>query len=66
MTKFEYLVVEIPTTGLLGYKVDFEKLNSQLNEAGKQGWQLATNFKPSSQNNTPKNAFIILQRELTH
>jgi hypothetical protein len=48
MTKFEYLVVEIPTTGLLGYKVDFEKLNSQLNEAGKQGWQLATNFKPSS------------------
>jgi hypothetical protein len=46
MKKFEYKVLDIPTTGWLGLKVDFPLLTEQLNEAGKQGWKVVSFCNP--------------------
>ena len=64
MAKFEYKVLEIPTTGWLGLKVDYTLLTEQLNTAGKQGWEVVSFYNPYMQNNSPKRTIIILKKEI--
>ena len=64
MKKFEYKVLEIPTTGWLGFKVNVEALTEQLNTAGKQGWEVVSFYNPYMQNNSPKRTIIILKKEI--
>ena len=66
MKKFEYKTLPIPTKGWMKYKQDFEALIIQLNELGKQGWEVTvamTNLY-SSGNYTAN--IIILKREINH
>ncbi|MCY7290644.1 MAG: DUF4177 domain-containing protein [Ferruginibacter sp.] len=66
MKKFEYKTLPIPTTGWMKYKQDFEALTVQLNELGKQGWEVTVTLTNmySSGNNTPN--IILLKREISH
>ena len=65
MKKFEYKVLDIPTKGLFGYKVDYSTLTNQLNELGSKGWEVVSmNAMPMSSGTT--HGVIILKREITH
>ncbi len=64
MKKFEYKVLDIPTTGWLGLKVDYNLLTEQLNTAGKQGWEVVSFYNPYMQNNSPRRTIIILKKEI--
>ena len=66
MQKFEYTVIEIPTKGFWGYKIDFETLNAQLNEMGRKGWEVITLSNSNLHQGSSKGMLIILKRELTH
>ena len=66
MTRFEYTVLEIPTKGFLGYKIDFESLNTQLNDMGRKGWEVITLSNSNLHQGSSKGMLIILKRELTH
>jgi hypothetical protein len=65
MKKFEYKVLEIPSKGLLGYKVDYISLASTLNELGSKGWEVVSmNATPMSSGTS--HGVIILKREMNH
>ena len=66
MKKFEYKTLPIPTKGWMKYKQDFETLIVQLNELGKQGWEVTVAMSNlySSGNYTAN--IIILKREINH
>mgnify|MGYP000016343566 CR=1 FL=1 len=64
MKRFEYKILDIPTTGWLGFKVDYTLLTQQLNEAGKHGWEVVSFYNPYMQNNSPKKSIIILKKEI--
>lgn len=66
MQKFEYTVIEMPTKGWLGFKVDFEALTTQLNDLGKKGWEVASMSDTNLHQGSSKGMLIILKRALTH
>ena len=42
MKKFEYKILEVPSKGFWGYKIDYDTLNATLNEMGSKGWEVCT------------------------
>lgn len=41
MTRWEYQTVKLKAKGWLGVKVDEAEVNTVLNNAGREGWELA-------------------------
>jgi len=64
MKRFEYKVLDIPTTGWFGGKVDYQALADKLNEVGRQGWEVITMGSPNKYDNGSRNVIIILKREI--
>ena len=44
MTKWEYKVVEFDTYGVMGGLVNTEEVEKQINELGKDGWELVAAY----------------------
>ena len=64
MKKFEYTVLEIPSKGFWGYKVDDNALTTRLNELGNKGWEVATMATGTNQGTS--HGVIILKKEIGH
>ncbi|CCH56953.1 hypothetical protein BN8_06343 [Fibrisoma limi BUZ 3] len=64
MRKFEYMVLDIPTKGFWGGKVDFNDLTEKLNELGREGWEVATTTDTNMYEGASRGVFIILKREI--
>lgn len=64
MKKFEYKTITIPTMGWMKYKHDLEALDTQLNELGKQGWEIAVAVNNINVSNSYMGNVIILKREI--
>jgi len=65
MKKFEYKTLPIPTTGWMKYKQDFEALTVQLNELGKQGWEVTLSMPNMYTSENYTKNIILLKREIT-
>lgn len=66
MKRFEYTVLDVPTKGFFGGKVDFEALTTKLNDLGKKGWEVATISDTNMHQGASRALIVILKRELTH
>lgn len=64
MKKFEYDVLDVPTEGWFGGKVDFEELSTKLNELGKQGWEVVSTTDTNMWRGASRGLIIILKREI--
>ncbi len=66
MKKFEYKVLDVPTKGWFGGKVDYQELANSLNSAGKEGWEVVSMANTNMYNNASRSVIIVLKRELLH
>ena len=66
MKKFEYTVLDIPTKGFFGGKIDHAALATKLNELGRKGWEIATMNDTNLHQGGSRALIIILKREITH
>ncbi|MFN0083509.1 MAG: DUF4177 domain-containing protein [Ferruginibacter sp.] len=64
MKKFEYRILTVPTKGWMKYRQDFDKLLVELNELGKQGWEITTALPNMYQTGSYSTNIIILKREI--
>ncbi|MDE3145600.1 MAG: DUF4177 domain-containing protein [Bacteroidota bacterium] len=64
MKKFEYKVIEAPTKGFFGGKIDCQKLTEQLNDEGREGWEAVSITNTYMYNYTSRPVIIILKRVL--
>ena len=64
MKRFEHKILDVPTKGWFGGKVDFEELANKLGELGKQGWEVVTMGAPNMYNSSSRNVIIILKKEI--
>ena len=63
MKRFEYKLLEVPIKGWLG-KVDNDALLEQLNQAGRQGWEVITVGNTYKYENSSRPVIIILKKEI--
>ena len=66
MPQFEYTVLDVPTKGFFGGKIDHPALAAKLNELGRKGWEVATMNDTNLYQGGSRTLIIILKRELTH
>ncbi len=66
MTQFEYTVLDVPTKGFFGGKVDFAALTAKLNEMGRKGWEVVSMNDTNLYQGGSRTLIIILKREITH
>ncbi len=63
MKKFEYLTYQIPTKGSWGLRIDYEKLEAELNELGSKGWEIITASQTHFRETKKTGLLVILKRE---
>lgn len=63
MKKFEYKLLDVPTKGWWGGKIDFDTLTQKLNELGSLGWEVANTTAVNMYQGTSRGLVIILKRE---
>lgn len=66
MKKFEYTVLDVPSKGFWGGKIDYNSLTSKLNELGKKGWEVASSNDTTSYRGASRAVIIILKREISY
>jgi len=66
MKKYEYTVLEVPSKGFFGMKIDYKALAAKLNELGKQGWELGKATDATWHQSASRTVIIILKRELIY
>jgi hypothetical protein len=62
MQQFEYKIVRMARKSMWTGKVDFEALEKELNELGKQGWEVISSTNSQLYENKLTGTFIILKR----
>jgi len=63
MTKWEYITLMLPSTGLvLGGKIDAQKLTDRLNQLGSEGWELVNVFDTNMLEGKTRDVFALLKR----
>ncbi|MEO7308916.1 MAG: DUF4177 domain-containing protein [Chitinophagaceae bacterium] len=65
MRKFEYNVLDIPTKGWFGGKIDFHELSTKLNALGREGWEVISTTDTNMWEGASRGVVIILKREIT-
>ena len=65
MQKFEYKVLDVPSKGFWGFKIDNEILTATLNELGTKGWEVTAMNAMNTSKGT-SHGIIILKREILH
>jgi Domain of unknown function (DUF4177) len=63
MKKFEYKILDVPTKGWFGGRVDYEALQEKLNENGALGWEVASATGTNMYEGGSRAVIIILKRE---
>jgi len=64
MKKFEYKVLDVPSKGFFGGKVDYQELSHKLNELGREGWEAVTIGTTNMYSNATRCIIVILKREI--
>ena len=64
MKKFEYNILDVPTRGWFGGRVDFEELLMKLNELGREGWEVTTGTDTNMWRGGSRGLIIILKRQI--
>ena len=64
MKRFEYKVLDVPTKGFLGGKVNHQEMVEKLNELGSQGWELVTGTDANMYEGASRGLIMILKREI--
>ncbi len=65
MKKFEYRVLDVPTGGWFGGKVNLKELAIKLNEVGQDGWEVVNATDTNMWEGASRGVIIILKREIT-
>lgn len=65
MKKFEYTVLDVPSKGFWGGKIDYVSLTAKLNELGKKGWEVVSSNDTTMYQSASRAVIIILKRELS-
>lgn len=64
MKRWSYRVVEFdPKSSFMGGKIDRQYIEDQLNELGKQGWEIISNFTTNEGYGSTKKIVYTLKRE---
>lgn len=66
MNKFEYTILDVPSKGFFGGKIDHAALTEKLNELGRKGWEVVSMNDTNMYQGGSRAIIIILKRELTH
>ncbi len=65
MTKWKYKILEFnPTRSLMVTKVDKKAIENELNDLGKQGWEVVGNFTTTDSHGSTKKIVYTLKKEL--
>ncbi|XID94859.1 DUF4177 domain-containing protein [Paenibacillaceae bacterium WGS1546] len=62
MEQWEYKTLKYKTGGFLGGKVDEEEFEEQLNEFGRQGWELVSCFDTSMGQGTSRDIIVVFKK----
>ncbi|MCX6217268.1 DUF4177 domain-containing protein [Spirosoma sp.] len=66
MKKFEYLVLDVTSTGFWNNKIDTQELTEKLNQLGREGWELTSMVDVNQHQGATKGLLVTLKRELTN
>ncbi|RYC71824.1 MULTISPECIES: DUF4177 domain-containing protein [Spirosoma] len=64
MKRFEYLTLEVDTSGFWNNKIDSQQLNDKLNELGREGWEVTSTVDLNRPQGATKGLLVILKREI--
>jgi len=65
--RWEYMTLKLAAEGwFLGGKLDVEKLDSQLNALGRDGWEVVSAFDTNQADGASRDIVVILKRPLNH
>jgi hypothetical protein len=60
--KWEYKVLKINTTGFMGGKFDDEALTREMNDLGRDNWELVSGFDTKMGQGATRNIVLIFKR----
>lgn len=60
--RWEYKTIKLETKGILGGKVDENKLDEYMNQLGQQGWELAASFDTNKAYGESRDIVVIFKR----
>jgi len=64
MEKFEYRTLVFDTTGIMGGRVDGNKIELVLNQLGAQGWELITTTASNQSYGSTRSMLCIFKRKI--
>lgn len=64
MEQFEYKILDVPSKGWWGGKIDINTLLDKLNELGAQGWEVISSTGTNMYEGGTKGLIIILKRKI--
>jgi len=62
MAMWEYKTIKLGTQGMLGGKLDEEKLDALMNKLGREGWELAAAFDTNQAYGASRDVVAIFKR----
>ena len=63
--KWEYKTVKLGAGGLIGGKIDESKLESFMNDLGREGWELVAIFDTNQSGGQTRDVFVVFKRSLS-
>jgi hypothetical protein len=60
--KWEYKILKVNTTGFMGGKFDDGTLTREMNELGRDNWELASGFDTNMGQGATRNIVLIFKR----
>ena len=65
MVIWEYKSIKLATSGIFGGKVDLERLDAELNELGRQGWEVVTAFGTNMSGGDSREVIVTFKRPMS-
>jgi hypothetical protein len=65
MEKYEYYTYVCDTEGLLGGKVDANKLGTEINQLGNSGWELVSSVSTNKANGYTRSIVCFFKRRIS-
>lgn len=63
MEQWEYKTLKVKSGGFLGGKVDTEKLQEEMNQLGREGWELVSCFDTSMGEGASREIISVFKRK---
>ncbi len=61
--RWEYKMIKLKATGIMGGRTDEAKLDTMMNELGEQGWELAAAFGTNEGYGNTRDVVVIFKRQ---